>query len=239
MNFVVNKILNVAICLSCHIPIFPPSKIIDHVRVHTPELYIPKEGVDLLIQRFSLGNEPSYSSVPIEPVFGIPLLSKPHLFCDVCHHGFHQLSGIQTHQASERCDGISYHLGYAQMIPGTHRRIIEVDISNLKLKSDVPLDHIGWFQRGITPSCDYSKLPIPVPENRSNLSSFFYNDGWLDHIRGFCPEELYEARRPHRDHEIHGEILRKAAKRYIEDIQRKIQENVVFGALKDIGSTDE
>jgi hypothetical protein len=46
---------------------------------------------------------------PIYPVFGIPLLEEPHYFCDECHSGFHRLTGVQTHQASDRCNGQSYH----------------------------------------------------------------------------------------------------------------------------------
>lgn len=79
------------------------------------------------------------------------------------------------------------------MIQGTHHRIIEVDISGLKPKDQVQLNHIGWFHRGITPARNYSTLPVQVPENSSNLSSFFYNDGWLEHIKGYTPQDLYEA----------------------------------------------
>jgi len=39
---------------------------------------------------------------------------------------------------------------------------------------------------------DYTKIPIAVPENTSNLSSFFYSDGWLKHVEGHTAEALFE-----------------------------------------------
>lgn len=103
---------------------------------------------------------------------------------------------------------------------------------------DVKFDYSDWFCCEITPAWYYAKLPLPVPENRSNLSSFFYKNGWLDHIKGYTPEDLYEARRLHQEVEKHGDALCKAAQRYLTDIQDQIQDHVVFGLLKDIGSID-
>jgi len=108
----------------------------------------------------------------------------------------------------------------------------------LKKKEDVNFDHASWFRQGITPTRDYSKIPVPVPEDRANLSSFFYRDGWLEHVKGYTPQDLIEARRSHKEEE-YGEDLRKAAKRYIADVQDKIRVNGIFGLLKDIGSTDQ
>jgi transposase-like protein len=239
LNLVVQTVLKVVICLLCHQPILPPSGIPEHVNRHIHELRPSQNIADTLIERFSLGDVVCYPSQPIDPVFGIPLLEDPHYFCDECHFGFHRLTGVQTHQASDRCNGQSYHQGYGQLIPGSNRHIIEINIDTLKKKDDIQLDHTGWFRQGITPTRDYSKIPVPVPENRSNLSSFFNRDGWLDHVKDYTPQDLFEARRMHQDDEKHGEDLRKAALRYISGIQDKIQANVVFGLMKNIGSTDE
>jgi hypothetical protein len=130
-------------------------------------------------------------------------------------------------------------MGYGQLISGVNRRIIEVKIDALIKKEDVNLDHVSWFRQGITPSRDYSKIAVLVPENHSNLSSFFHRDGWLEHVKGYLPQDLFEARRVHRDDEKHGEGLRKAARRYIANIQDKIQENMAFGLMKDVGSIDQ
>jgi len=238
LNIVIHTVLKVVVCLSCHQPILPPSKIPEHVHTHIHEIHPNQTVADTLIERFSLGDTICYPPDPIYPVFGIPLLEDPHYFCDECHCGYHRRTGVQTHQTSDRCNGKSFHKGYGQLIPGSNRRIIQVEIGNLKKKEDVNIDHAQWFRQGITPSRDYSKIPVPIPENRSNLSSFFYRDGWLEQVKGYTPEDLYEARRLHEDNEKHGQALRKAAHRYINSIQDKIQANVVFGLLKDIGSVD-
>ena len=60
----------------------------------------------------------------------------------------------------------------------------------------------------------------------------------MEHVKGISPVDLYEARRPHNENDHHGEELCKAAQRYLQGIQGQIQANVVFGLLKDIGSTD-
>jgi len=238
LNLAIHTVLKVAICLSCHQPVLPPSNIPRHVHGHIHELRPNQSIADTLIEQYSLGDSICYPSKPIYPVFGIPLLEDPHYFCDECHSGYHRLTGIQTHQASGRCNGKAYQLGYGQLIVGSHRRIIQVEVDNLKKNDDVDINHARWFRQGITPSRDYSKIPVPIPENRSNLSSFFYRDGWLEQVKGYTPEDLYEAHRLHGDNEKHGQALRKAAHRYIESIQDKIQANVVFGLLKDIGSVD-
>ena len=238
MNLVVHTALKAVICLSCHQPILPPSKIPEHVHGHIREILPSQTVTDTLIERFSLGDNICYPSSPIYPIFGIPLLEEPHYFCNECQCGFHRLTGIQTQQASDRCTGQSYHKGYGQIILGINRRIIQVKIEDLKKKKDVNLDYAKWFRQGMTPTRDYSKIPVPVPENRSNLSSFFYRDGWLEQVKGYTPQDLYEARRLHEDSDKNGQVLRKAAQRYIESVQDKIQANVVFGLLKDIGSVD-
>ena len=239
LNIVINTTLEAVICLSCHQPILPPSKLLEHTRTHIPEIKTPQEVVGILVERFSLGDTIQYPTQPIEPIFGLPLLEEPHFFCDKCGCGYHRLTGIQTHQASasDRCKGTTYHQGYGQLVPGVHRRIIEVKLDKLKKKKDVKLDYDSWLHSGIMPQRDYTKIPIAVPENTSNLSSFFYSDGWLKHLEGHTAEELFDARREHKAEETHGDDLREAAKRYLDEIQPKIQENVNFGLLKDIGST--
>ncbi|MDX6295871.1 MAG: hypothetical protein QOH50_5015 [Kribbellaceae bacterium] len=240
LNIVINTVLRVAICLECHHPILPPSNIHEHINNSHENFYlVDHTKSESLITDYLLKDTIDYPSHPITPVFGIPLLEDPHYFCDKCHCGFHRLTGIQTHQSSNRCDGRSYHQGYGQSIPGHNRRIIEVLIDGLKKQSDFHFDHDTWFRQGIAPSRDYSKIPVPIPENKSNLSAFFYRDGWLLHVEEYTPKDLWEARRTHNNDESYGDVLRKAASRYISDIQDSIQSNVVFGLLKDIGSIDE
>ena len=238
-NLVVSTVLKAVICLTCQRPIVPPSSISRHVQGHISQFQLGEEQVNILTQRFSLGLTVQYPYHAIEPIFGIPLLEEPHFFCDECQCGFNQLTGIQTHQSSGRCTGTTHHKGYGQCISGVNRRIIEVEIDKLKKKSDVTMDYGAWFQSGITPVRDYSKLPVPIAEDRSNMSTFFYSDGWLEHIKGHTPQNLFDARRPHGDDDMHGDVLRKAAERYLSDIQPDIQEHIVFGLLKDIGSVHE
>ena len=238
-NLVVNTTLRAFVCILCHLPVLPPSNISQHVRQHIPEIPFPEELVAKSCDKFSLDDAIQYPSEPVEPYFGFPILEDPHHFCESCHCGYHHFSSFQSHQRTERCRATSDpRLGYGQSIPGVNRRIIEVNIKNLKLKKDVPLpNHESWFSRGITPARDYSKIPLTSPENASNLTAFFHSDGWLNHIRGYTPIDLYDARREHLEGEKHGETLRNLARNYLGDIQTKIQDNVNFGLLKDIGST--
>ncbi len=101
------------------------------------------------------------------------------------------------------------------------------------------MDYDTWFCNGIKPTRDYSKLPIPIAEDHSNMSSFFYSDGWLKHIKEHTPQELFEVRRPHEDGDMHGDVLRKAAECYLSEIQPNIQDSKVFGLMKEIGSVHE
>jgi len=238
-NLVVSTVLKAAICLTCQRPVVPPDSIPRHVHEHVSQFQLGEEDVETLTQRFSLGSTVQYPPHPIDPIFGIPLLEEPHFFCDKCQCGFIHLTGIQTHQSSDRCTGATYHKGYGQSISGTNRRIIEVHIDKLKRKSDITVDYDTWFQSGITPARDYSKLPVPIAEDRSNMSSFFYSDGWLEHIKGHTPEQLFDARRPHENDDKHGVTLRQAAHRYLFKIQPDIQDHILFGLLKDIGSMHE
>jgi len=96
---------------------------------------------------------------------------------------------VNINQVSNQCNGKTYQLGYGQLIIGSHHQIIQVEVDNLKKKEDVDIDHAWWFHQGITPSRDYSKIPVSIPENQSNLSSLFYRDDWLEQVKEYTPEE--------------------------------------------------
>jgi len=234
-GLVINKELRAVICLECGNPILPPTAIPQHVKRHVSALDLPAGFEDTLIQRFLLGPNVCYPKGIIDPIFGIELLEQPHVFCTPCNRGYRDLKGLQMHQKDVKCSG-GYHEGYGQRISGLKHRIIEVNISNLEKKTNVQLDPTSWYRQGIVPSRDYAKLVIHSPENSSNLSSFFHKDGWISHVAGNSADDLYEARCSHTDEDAHGETLRDLARRYLDDIQDDIQDNVNFGLLKDIGS---
>ena len=235
-----HTILKAVICLTCRLPVVPPSKIPQHIHKHVPQFQVGDKLVDLLLKTFSLGESVSYPAIPIDPVFGITILEDPQYFCDGCNRGYQNTKNLQTHrERSQTCIKASHHMGYGQIIPGLHRRIIEVRLENLKPAKPIVYDYDGWIHQGITPERDYSKFTIAASENSSNLSAFFYNEGWLGHVQGHIPSELFEARRPHTGEDSYGDQYRAAAQRYLSDIQSSIQDNVVFGVLRDIGSVHE
>lgn len=238
-NIVVNTSLKAVVCIICHHPILPTANIPQHIRQHVPEIPVPANLITTLVKEFSLGEKVQYPSEPVEPFFGFPILEDPHHFCESCQCGYRHFSSFQSHQRNDHCNNSSkYHTGYGQLIPGVNRRIIEVDIKNLKLKKDVQEpDPKSWFAQGITPARDYSKIAITKPENESNLSAFFHSDGWLNHIHGYTSSDLHEARRKEAEGEKHGETIHNLSRKYLDDIQPKIQDNVNFGLSMDIGST--
>ena len=204
---------------------------------------VPLTLLESLVERYKLEEKVHYPLGIIQPIYGIPLIEKPLLFCVACNKGYHNLEGLRTHQSSSRCprigegDSAGHQVGYGQLISGLNRRIIQVEVDGLIKKSSLDIDYSSLFRQNSLPRPDYSRLPISVPENESNLSAFYRQDAWLAHVEGHTPENLIDARRTHSKDDSLGAQLRVLSQRYLEQIQPKIQENVNYGLLKNIGTT--
>ena len=235
-NVVVHKILKAIICIQCHHPVLPPSGLPHHVRSHISALHVPTDLVKILIHNFQLEDSINYPSNIIEPVYGIPLLEEAHFFCQACNQGYQSLEYLRSHQTRHKCTGSS--IGYGQLIPGSNRRIIKVNIDGLLKKKDINIDYLSIFRRESSSRLDYSKIPIPVTENESNLTAFFRQDGWVSHVQGHTPADLYDARRTHEKGDYLGEIIRDVSRRYLVKIQAQIEENINYGLLRNIGTTN-
>jgi len=59
----------------------------------------------------------------------------------------------------------------------------------------------------------------------------------LAHVEGHTPENLIDTCQTHSKDDSLGAQLRVLSQRYLEQIQPKIQENVNYGLLKNIGTT--
>jgi len=206
---------------------------------------IPLSLVDTLVEEFGLGENVRYPTEPIEPVYGINILEEPHLFCITCNRGYQNLNALRAHQSSDRClrtsdegEDPGYCQGYGQLIPGNRRRIIQVRLDNLVKKEAVNVDYVSLYHQTAPLPKDYAQIPLSLPEDDSNLTAFFRQDAWLSHIEGHSAQNLYEARRTHSVDEFPGPILRELAQRYLGQIQSKIQDNVHYGLLKNIGTTN-
>ena len=236
-NIVVSTKLKAAICLGCSLPILPPSSIPNHVQHHLPAMVVPLPLLELLVEQFDLDDQVHYPPVITEPIYGIPLIEKPLLFCVGCNKGYHNLDDLRAHQSSNHCPQ-GHQVGYGQLIAGIRRRIIQVKVDDLVKKASLDIDYPSLFRQNSLPCPNYSRLPISVPENESNLSAFYRQDTWLAHIEGHTPENLIDACRTHSNDDSLGAVLRGLAQRYLEQIQPKIQENVNYGLLKNIGTTN-
>jgi hypothetical protein len=235
-NVVVNSLLKAIICIHCQHIILPPSLLPHHVHSHLSDINVPTELVDHLIKEYRLEENVRYPSKIIDPIYGIPILEHSQFFCNSCNRGYYTLEILRSHQSRSQCTG--YSPGYGQLIPGHKRRIIQVRLDSLNKKEEVNVDYISLFKQASTTRHDYSKIPITVAENESNLTAFFRQDGWLSHVEGNTPADLYEARRTHEKDDILGEGLRQASRRYLGQIQSQIEQNVHYGLLKNIATTN-
>lgn len=234
-NIVVNTLLKAIICIHCQHPVLPPSRLPQHVHAHISAIVVPTTLVENLVQQFQLEENLHYPTEVISPVYGIPLLEEPHFFCQKCNQGYQSLSFLRSHQSRHRCTG--HTLGYGQLIPGHNRRIIQVFLDKLVFRKDLDLDYPSLFKQGSS-SPDYSNNPIPIVENESNLSAFFRQDGWLNHVQGNSPSDLHEARRTHEKDDTVGDAIRQASRRYLVHIQSQIEENIHYGLLRNIATTN-
>ena len=224
------------ICIQCHHPVLPPTGLPQHVHSHISALVVPFILVDTIIEKFQLDETIRYPTKIIPPIYGIPVLEEPHYFCQPCNRGYQSLENLRSHQSRNQCTG--YALGYGQLIPGLHRRIIQVQLDGLLKKQDLNVDYHSLFRQGTSSRPDYSKTLIPIAENESNLSAFFRQDGWLTHVQGNTPVDLYEARRNHEKEDTLGDAIRQASRRYLVQIQTQIEQNINYGLLKNIATTN-
>lgn len=234
-NIVVHTVLKAIICLQCHQPVLPPSALPRHVHSHLPSLLFPPTLVNTLVDNYQLGDKINYPLEAIDPIYGIPILEEPHIFCQQCNKGYQSLESLRSHQSHSHCTG--HGLGYAQLIPGVSRRIIQVQLKSLVKKEGLNLDYTALIQQGSSSGHNYLKNPLPIVENESNLTAFFRTDGWLSHVQSYTPTDLYEARRTHEKNDNLGEAIRQAARRYLVQIQSQIEGNVHYGLLKNIATT--
>lgn len=236
LGIVINTYLAAPVCLICRTVIVLSSLSL-HVKQHVKHVKIPIEIVATLKETFSLTDDVTYPKIPIPAVYGLPVLPCIHIFCVYCNKGYTSRSQLESHQRnncpSTKASGPRAVSGYAQKIQnGKSKRFIQVTIDNLVLRSGTAVDYGHLFVRDLPPAHDYSKNPIQGPEDNMNLSSFYYKDGWLDHVAGFTPSDLQEARRNSETDEPAGDILRTLAQRFLQETQKDIANYNAFGLMR-------
>lgn len=240
-GIVVHKILRAAICVECQRPILP-SSLVSHIQMHLKFVDVPCGLSDELSSSFQLNETLGWPKTPIAPVFPIPIHDDPLLFCNACHKGYASLASLHAHQRTRKCSthlssSDTYHYGYGQLIHmGKKRSYLEVIIDELLDKTDSQIDHAALFMDNLGGIRDYANVPVRLPEDEMNLSSFYHRDGWLQHLGGYTAVDLSEAYRASTSEDPGGDILRDLAYRYLKHAQENIKVHSGFGLMRALGS---
>lgn len=96
------------------------------------------------------------------------------------------------------------------------------------------------YQRSLPPLRDYSKLDIQGAEDEMNTSSFFYTQCWLEHLKGYTPQDVLEVCRQETEEGLTSDdLLRQVGLEYLMSSTDEIKKHNSFGLLKLMGQTTE
>lgn len=242
LGIVVNTLLKCVICVECGEGVEPHALCV-HARKHNPYHTASDPLVEELVGEYNLVtmDQVPYPDHSIRPLFGLAIHPEPLYFCGTCHRGFRTVPSLTSHQSSmARCDvsrkdRFSYR-GYGQRLTnGKHRRFFPVDVSGLECRSTPDVDYSEMFSSTMPPPVDYSKVPIQDVEDKQNLSSFLFREGWLEAVQGYTASELNEATRlPTKYDAPWGKGLQMAAHRAMAHVQPLIGRQHGFGLTESI-----
>lgn len=203
----INLEFKVIICFNCSLALEYTS-VERHIKDHNSLIRVPVGLGDTLKMQFDLVRFQNVVYPPhlIPPIFGLPVLLEPRLFCGACQCGSSTLLSLRGHQSNgSRCyralDDRSYYFAYAQeLTTGRHQRYFPVDISGLKRRDAPQVDYAQVFESTLPPAPDYSKLPMQTAEDELNLNQFAYREGWTKYLGENTPTDIIEAcRSPEND----------------------------------------
>jgi len=240
-GIVINMLLRVAICIECEKTIALSSLVL-HIRAHLKFVDVPCGLADGLRASFALEEALVWPKTPIKPIFPIPIEPEPLVFCNNCNKGYATVNSVHSHQRARKCSDTlppsdTYHNGYGQLIHiGRARGYLEVIVNDLVKKTDKQIDHAALFMDNLGGIRDYANMPVRLPEDEMNLSSFYHRDGWLQHLEGYTAADLSEAYRASTSEDPGGEILRNLAYRYLREAQENIKTHSGFGLMRALGS---
>ena len=238
LAIIINTLLKVVICVECHEAI-EPVLISVHAKQHN-KLYRPPAMISQDLQarygvvplaQVHIGND------KISPVYGLPINPGVLYFCGACHRGYTSPDTLRSHQSSQqRCptplaERTSY-MAYGQKLSGAPhgRRYFPVDISRLSRRQNIPLQYSKVFEDTIPPPPNFSSLPVQDIEDRQNLSSFLFREGWLDAVKGYRPSDIKDiVRLPVEKDEPWGYQLQLATHRLLASAQELIGNHHGFG----------
>ena len=241
----INLRLRCLVCLNCNRAI-DCDKMIDHLKKDLPLVEVPSDLPATLQTAYNLVTYTNvkYPEGPIPPVYGILLEPQQAYFCD-CGHGNHTLSTLRIHQnrteerpCPRRLHNPRHHIGYAQRLTN-NRRLFEVDISMMRPVSDDDTHYPLAYRQSLPALREYSKLEIKGAEDEMNVSSFFYKERWLDHLKGYTPEDIMEVCKDVTTEFPLAGVLRKVAYEFLRRSNELIKRHSSFGLPRAMGQTTE
>jgi hypothetical protein len=223
------------------------SKLIAHLRQQLPLIEVNPELPDVLQSAYNLVPYRSIvpSPGPITPVFGLPFHETPLLFCS-CGKGYSTHDSLRSHQTKTdfrqcllRDENPKYHMGYGQQLTKA-QSFFEVDPDSCRLASEDYERYNVVYTQTLPPIRDYSNLDIQGAEDEMNTSSFFYSQRWLEHLKGYTPQDILEVYGQATEEVPSDELLlRQVGLDYLMSSTKEINKHNSFGLLKLMGQTTE
>ena len=247
LGIVINTVYHVVICIRCGHCI-KLKNLTSHLQSHSRTIPVPPNIGPSLAEEFSIV---SLDSVPIPrdnppPIFGIIIEDDLYHFCDRCGRGYSSMLSLRSHQNDLlKCPRKNEEVnrstqGYAQTFTrGQNRAFFRVDVQSLPLRSDIDPNHVQLFLDHLPPPDDPSTTLLVKPAHNQDLGTFAHRERWLDHIKGYAPEDIADMVRAAAAVDAPLQLLRRHVVQYIVDTQDLISKHASFGIPKRFAQVGE
>ncbi|CAK5276964.1 unnamed protein product [Mycena citricolor] len=196
-NLVINTQLRLIICIPCSKAVLP-ARLRRHLLDKWPRLDVPDDIGEKLRSKYNVAatHDWPFPQARILPVFGLPILPNPYLFCQSCHHGYSSHTSLASHHYQRTCARSSdqspgHFIAYGQTVGFDPRVVFPVDTSLLA----TPVRRPAFSTEPFTtlPRPDYAHLPISNPSTHatstysSKTKTFIHSSGRLPPNRSISP----------------------------------------------------
>ena len=240
LGIVINTLYQVVICIRCGYCI-ELKNLTSHLQSHSRTIPVPQNLGSSLAEEFSIVALDSVS-IPQDnppPIFGITIENDLYHFCDRCGRGYSSKLSLRSHQNDQlKCPRNNEEVnrstqGYAQTFTrGQNRAFFRVDVQSLPLRSDIDPNHVQLFLDHLPPPDDPSTALLVKPAHNQDLGTFAHREHWLDHIKGYTPEDIADMVRAAASVDAPLQLLRRHVVQYIVDTQDLIGKHASFGIPK-------